>query len=349
MKAIFQSSFWKNILIVMQSCNALPAGSGWRDTSNKHISPAKLKNPLGFYTCMSLETLSAQELFEQGKEFLNDKMYDLALKNFLTAQKKDPNIKMLYTLIGNCYLYKRDAGRAVNAYKKSIDLEDEKHAHHNLGLLYFQLKMYGKSSKELAIAEKKGFQTGEVYYHLARALVLDKQFDAAQKTLAKAHKVTGKDQFLEMKKKLQDRKKELNRKFPGVRELEENITQHPEVLKNYNDLVSHYLRVNDHEKAVDVLERCLKANKQNLNVYQNFASYLFEKGRFKEASEVLEKGVKIKVEKLNNTYINMYVNLAQAYLKIEENKKAKRTLQRLLDLNPPRKTLIKKMLKGITS
>ncbi|MBU1975180.1 MAG: tetratricopeptide repeat protein [Nanoarchaeota archaeon] len=296
---------------------------------------------------MSLQSLSAEELFEKGREFEAQEKYPEAIRYFIEAQKKNPNLPLVYTALGNAYVKSKDPARGIKAYKKSIEIMDDKHAHHNLGILYFHLKMYGKAAHYLGEAEKKGFEVGEVYYYLAKSLFFEKEFDKASRVLAKGHKKTGEKKLLELQETLQKKRAELSKNFPGIAAIRKKIEKQPDNIRNYNMLVAHYLKINDMEMVEKTLKDAVEKNPSNLIAYTNLGAFYFEKMKFKEASELLENAIKVKPDEISNVNISLYINLAESYLKMDQKKNAVKVLEKALAIKPPKSEIIQKMLDGI--
>jgi len=296
---------------------------------------------------MSKETLSAEELYEKGRQLESEGKYRQALQYYVEAQKRNPKIRFVYTAMGNSYLKVKDPERAIKAYKRSIRETDDSNAYHNLGMLYYHLKMYNKAAENLLVAEKKGHSTAEIYYILGRSLFHNKQFDQALKIVTKGYTKTQNPQLKEIRDKLKKETRELAEKFPGVNVLKSRIKKTPGNLKNYNSLVIHYGNMNDLKSAEEMLRLALKNNKRSIAAFANLAAFLIDKGRYKEASETLEIAIKSCENDKSSACLNLYTNLANTYLKIDEKKKARKVLEKALSMEPPKKELLQKMLDGI--
>ncbi|MFH1916558.1 MAG: tetratricopeptide repeat protein [Nanoarchaeota archaeon] len=296
---------------------------------------------------MSLESLSPEELMGKGQAFEREGKFTQAIKYFIAAQKKNPRLEFIYTALGNVYVKNKEPAKAIKAYKRSIEVKQDKNAHHNLGLLYFHLKMYEHAVHHLKEAETRGLSGDDLYFYLAKALFMTRQFNEAEKIITKGLKKTKNKKLEDIHERLKEAKKNLVKKFPGEKELLENIKKQPRNLKTYLELADYYFKKNDHDKAEQALKDAIKNNDKVLVTYANLATYYFERNRWKDAAILLEKAVEISPTEISNVNINLAINLAEAYLKLQEKKKAIKTLEKLLKLNPPKKDIIEKMIEGI--
>ncbi|MFH1073121.1 MAG: tetratricopeptide repeat protein [Nanoarchaeota archaeon] len=295
---------------------------------------------------MSKYTLSLQELFDKAKERELNKQYAEAIKIYQDIIRQNPKYKHAYTSLGNCYVFLKDSARAIKAFKKGIQLTGDIHACFNLGILYFHVKMYKRAAEQLSQVVKR-VESKEAYLFLAKSLFMDKQFEESAKVLKTAYDKTKSPEFQEMLEKLKEQRLVLEEKFPGEKKVLDMIQKNPHVLKYYNMLTVHYLRNNQVEKAEAILKQAVENNPENIIASTNLAGFYFDRKKFYEAAQLLEAAVKLHPEDASVEAINCRVNLAHAYMSLGEKKKAVKTLEKAISLNPPNVNILKQMLTEI--
>jgi Flp pilus assembly protein TadD len=295
---------------------------------------------------MSLESFSPQELLSKGQQAEREGNFPQAIKFYIAAQKKNPRLQYVYTALGNAYVRNKEPGQAIKSYKRSIELTEDKNAHHNLGLVYFHLKMYDHASHHLAQAEKQGIAGDDIYFYLAKSFFLTRRFEDAERIILKGLKKTKNQKLADIHKKLKEEKERLSDKFPGEAKLLAMIKKNPEHLPSYNLLAVFHFKHNNFDKGEALLKDAVKNNPKNLIAYTNLAGYYFDKERWKDACLLLDKAITISPE-MTNVNINLYLNLAQSYLKLDEKKSAIKILEKLLKQDPPKREIVEKMIEGI--
>jgi tetratricopeptide (TPR) repeat protein len=78
----------------------------------------------------------AEQLFREGREFLQQKKLDEALKSFQEAAKLSPKTAVINYWVGMTYYYKREPEKAIAQFKKVLALESDN---------YRALTMIGKA------------------------------------------------------------------------------------------------------------------------------------------------------------------------------------------------------------
>jgi tetratricopeptide (TPR) repeat protein len=108
------------------------------------------------------------------------------------------------------------------------------------------------------------------------------------------------------------------------------------VLNVYGDLEFHIFK--NYEKAEELFERAIKLNPKNPEHYRRMGYIYEEKGQFKKAIKYYEKAVKntadYKNVPLNSRLADLYTDIGNCYLKLNERKKAIEALENASEKNP---------------
>ena len=119
-----------------------------------------------------------------GNHYFGNMEYDLAISQYKTAVKLDPNYSVPYNQLGYCYRSQGDYSRAEAAFKKYINLiPDDPNPYDSYAELLLQMGEYEVSIEmyEKAIAINPGFANS--YFGIATNLNLRDEHSLARKKL----------------------------------------------------------------------------------------------------------------------------------------------------------------------
>jgi len=133
---------------------------------------------------------SARNAYIIGKDFMNDKKYDLAIESFSIAIKNDKNSVLVNDDIAVCYRQLNDYDNAIKYYKKSLSIFPEgDFALKNIGVVY-TLKSDFKTSNEYYQKLINFYPAdAEGYYGLGKNLILLEELEKALINIINAHKI----------------------------------------------------------------------------------------------------------------------------------------------------------------
>lgn len=82
----------------------------------------------------------ARSLYDQGAEHFRKKQWNLAIPTYLQAVRIEPRFVEAWNSLGFCYRKVKDNQKALDAYRRAIDLKpDFKFAHEYIGRLYIAM------------------------------------------------------------------------------------------------------------------------------------------------------------------------------------------------------------------
>jgi Flp pilus assembly protein TadD len=134
------------------------------------------------------EELTAQEWFERGYVFQQDKNFDEAIRCYTEAIHLEPNLSEAYNNLG--ILLHEELKRyeeAEAAYRKAIELNpSEAKAYSNLGILLKNLKRYEEAEAAYRKAIELNPSNDNAYYNLGNLLKDLKRYEEAEAAYRKA-------------------------------------------------------------------------------------------------------------------------------------------------------------------
>jgi tetratricopeptide (TPR) repeat protein len=136
------------LVLGLYSFKTISRNPAWKDNytlflSDINSSPnsAKLRNALGG------ETIAQAQKEKDPKK--QTAMFDEAMTHLQKAVEIHPRFKNAYLLMGNSYNYKKDFEKAIENYKKCLEIEpDDKDAKHNLSITYRYYGIYYLEQKK---------------------------------------------------------------------------------------------------------------------------------------------------------------------------------------------------------
>lgn len=97
----------------------------------------------------------AQKLNEQSLKSLTDGKIDEAIAFLEQASQLDSTLDLVYGNLGICFAQLRQYEKALNSYKKALDIDPTKIAFHTgIAAIYLDTKQYDDALKHLEIAKK---------------------------------------------------------------------------------------------------------------------------------------------------------------------------------------------------
>lgn len=230
---------------------------------------------------------------------------------------------------------------AETAYKKVIELDaNHADAHANLASVYRQQQKYSDANGEYKIAAEHIKDDADLYSEWGFCLGKVDEWDKAIARLQTAKDLSpdsidytnlGWGYYNAAQKDIEDDKKEEGQAklAQGKEVLQKAVELNPKFDAAHLNLGITYTELGEYQSAVETLT---KAN----NLHQNWVSGLNELGvanrRLNNLSEAI--GLFQKVINLDGKFAPGYFNLGEAQNKFGRKKEAKKTLNRLKQLNP---------------
>lgn len=121
----------------------------------------------------------------------------------------------------------------------------------------------------------------------------------------------------------------------------------PNRIEFYTTLAALYAVKKEFTKALKVFDICIQHNPSRFEPYNLLGMLFFKLGKFADAVKVLDKG-RATAEAQQATdhpdYRKLLINLAESYVKLGENAKAKAAFEQLAKLQPEQKEIMEKRI-----
>ncbi|CAC9463219.1 hypothetical protein [uncultured Gammaproteobacteria bacterium] len=201
-----------------------------------------------------------------------------------------------YLLEGNQSYHKGEFKKAIEAYKKAIDIKPDEEAYYNMGLAYTMLN------------EKVNFE--EVIKAYKKAIEINPDKDEAYYNMGGVYTV-------------------LNKFEKAIKAYKEAIKINPNKYGAYNNMGLAYTGLGKFKKAIEAYEKAIEIEPNNYDAYYTMGLSYTKLSRFKEAVEVCKKAIEIEPDK-NEAYNNM----GFAYAGLDKFEEAIEAYEKAIEINP---------------
>jgi membrane associated rhomboid family serine protease/lipoprotein NlpI len=131
--------------------------------------------------------------FERGLKHLENNLNDRAIEEFNRAISSDPEYALAHLNLGVAYMRQKDHKQAINAFKKSLELnlevEGRAMAYYNLGLAHYALSLWDEAIDAFKKSLQLNSQAAETHYYLAIAYLSKELYDEASTNLQQSLKL----------------------------------------------------------------------------------------------------------------------------------------------------------------
>lgn len=224
---------------------------------------------------------------------------------------------------GVSHYYNGNYNQAAMRFKELLEVNGE-----NIDAIYFQTLTYielndvTNARKNIDFLNRRGYNFGIIHWKLGELYLNKNQYydspfyNEAKKELEKARELGISSAGLHS---------DLAMAYQGlgnmVRAAEEYeiAIEMGQVISDYINLASIYKDTGKLDMALDIYEKAIKENPDNISIYLNMGDIYLEIGEYGKAVEVLKKGVSI-----NNNIIALKTNLALAYYYNKDYEEAKK-------------------------
>lgn len=266
------------IFILIFGCQATT------QTANKTVQPNQ-------------QVSDAIKYFDFGKEYLKNKMYDSAIKNFQKSIEESLDFIEAYNGLGKSFEGKMDYTRAESLYTYMVTkFPSNPEGFVNMANLYSKLKKYTEAEKYYFDALKVDSTSSKAYYGLAQ-----------------------------LYETLPPSKKEFN-KFSCY---EKACKFDPENLAAAYSYAKALIKVEQYQKAVDLLKKISDNHPTYVEPLSNLAEAYLETKQYQKAIETYNK-----VNELDSTIINTYLGLARSYQGLKDYSSAEKYYNKMIKLMP---------------
>lgn len=266
------------ILILILSCQATTQSTNKIETTTENVS-------------------EAIKYFDFGKEYLKNKIYDSAIRNFQKSIEESLDFIEAYNGLGLSFEGKMDYTRAESLYNFMItNFPKNAEGYVNMGNLYSKMKKYNDAEKFYFNALSVDSMNSKAYFGLAQIY-----------------------------ENISPSKKELSK----LKCYEKACTFDPENLKAAYAYAKALIKIEEYQKAVDLLKKISEAHPTFVEPLANLAEAYLETKQYQRAIETFNK-----VNQLDSTIVNTYLGLARAYQGLKDYDLAEKNYAKMISLMP---------------
>jgi tetratricopeptide (TPR) repeat protein len=263
-----------------------------------------------YHLASDLNPKSPKGMLREGKLYQRGRNYPLALDFYKKAEALDPTYAPAYREKAEIYHMAAQDPKAIEAYRKYLELNNSPDARERYATFLFNNKQYPEAVKELEDLQKKGNTNlylnrylGYSYYELGNktdSLSYKKGLKAINDFFDKANttpnfKILGSDykyKGLLLSKNGQD--------SLGIMEMEKAAAMDPKIAGDMTtEVAKAYMKSKRYNKAIETFEKKMAGNPKNLTGQDYFdlgRAYFFTGQAKEKAKEKEEKDTKIKVK-----------------------------------------------------
>lgn len=275
---------------------------------------------------------SAVKYYDFGKEYLKNKQYDSAIKNFMKAIEDSSTYRDAYLGLGNAYENKMYYDRAESIYNVlSEKLPEDPAGVIAKGYLNLTLRDYTNAEKLFNEGLALDNTNANAYFGLGK--VYEKKYGGEEGILKAISCYEKACQFnpedLTIAYKYGKALLELKQYKKAVKFLEQVVADHPNIVGPISNLAEAYLESGDYNNAIDAFNRTLELDETIVNAYLGLARSYNGLKDYKSAEKAYLKLAEVKT---NSTVPYLY--LGQMYLNIKYYDSAIKYLNKAISINP---------------
>ncbi|HAV92603.1 TPA: hypothetical protein DCW38_05420 [candidate division WOR-3 bacterium] len=239
----------------------------------------------------------ALKYYDFGKEYLKNKQYDSAIKNYANAINDSVDFIDAYVGLGRSYEGKLDYTRAESVYIFTKEKFTKSTAGNNgLGFLYLKLKQYDNSEKAFLNALAIDSADAKSYYGLGQVY---------------------------------DKKKPTAKELSSLKCYEKSCEFDPEDLAAAYAYSKALMKAEKYKEAIDFLKKVSEDHPTFVEPLSNLAEAYLETKQYQEAINTYNK-----VNQLDSTIVNTYLGIARAYQGLKKYDTAEQYFKRMVVLMP---------------
>ncbi|MDD3803162.1 MAG: tetratricopeptide repeat protein [bacterium] len=243
------------------------------------------------------EVSDAIKYYDFGKEYLKNKQYDSAIKNFTNSINDSAGFIDAYTGLGRSYEGKFDYTRAESVYTSAKDKFPKSTAGYNgLGGMYLKMKQYEDAEKAFLSALAIDSMDSKSYYGLGQVY---------------------------------DKKKPTNKELSAIKCYEKSCRFDPEDLAAAYAYSKALMKAERYKEALDLLKKVSDDHPTFVEPLANLAEAYLETKQYQEAINTYNK-----VNALDSTITNTYLGIARAYQGMKKYDMAEQNFKKLISLMP---------------
>ena len=217
-------------------------------------------------------------------------LYDQAIATSLEVLKREPRDHQIYTKLGVSYMFKRDYDKAIDAFKTSIEInENNPIAYNNLGIIYLERKDFDQAIAFLRKAMALDPDRAEAYNNLAKTFATKGLLDEAIKEEKEAIRIdpTMAEYHFNLAK-LYENKGRFN---DSVEEYRKALKLEPNFFEAYHHLGMVYSKIENSREAINAFQKAIELNPKSGKTYFMLGINYIKTGDREKAIWNLEKAL----------------------------------------------------------
>ena len=254
--------------------------------------------------------MTAEELFDQGKRFLNRRKWDEAIEvftRFIEEYPDDPNRAAAHSNRGNAYGQKRDHDRTLKDYNKAIELNpDFMEAYKNLGNLYLRRGDYEQAIRDFSKALKLDPRNVELLRLRGDTYFRNKDYELAIADFSEGFKLDPEDiNFCSFRGDAYFQNKDYEL---AIKDFTEMIKVDSYNSINYTKRANAYNAKGDYPDAIEDYNTAKLRNNKDHTIFTGLGDTYRKTGKLERAIENYQEAIRLFAED-----IDAYIGLGLTY------------------------------------
>lgn len=287
-----------------------------------------LKRKRDMYLQLGIEQVKSnpddpKPLYEVGRVHQHEGRYKEAESFFRKVIALDPDYKIVFTNLGECLFKQGKVKEAIEACRESIRrVPNNENAYINLGHIVYTQGMMEPACALFRRAIEINPSSAAAYNNLVITLIKVARHAEAVDVLLRAIESTNLDKFREVLGKIRE-------KFPDEVRVQELV------------------RAKDFVGAESLLRARLEKDPLDALTLTNLGLVFSKSGEPEKIVALFESAIARNPKDKSPVWVNMRVNLANAYVELNRIEKAKEALKAAIALDPPKVDFLKKRLEEL--
>ncbi|MDY6787197.1 MAG: tetratricopeptide repeat protein [candidate division WOR-3 bacterium] len=313
MKRIIPAALIFILILGVMGCETPQTETGMNDVTKENVS-------------------DAVKYYDFAKEYLKNKQYDSAIKNFEKAIADSSKFKDAYIGLGEAYESKMYYTKAEETYEKLMEeMPSHPAAYTALGSLYTKLREYDKAEQYFDAALDKDPGFANAWY--GKGKLLEAKYSGSEgilKALSCYEKACAIDsENLSLAYKYGKALIESGRYKEAQAFLKKVVESHPKIVGPLTNLAEAYLESGDYEEAAAAFRKTIQLDPTIVNSYLGLARSYQGMGEWTKA-----KNAYLRLAEENPNSVIPYLYLGQMYLNLKNYDQAIFYLKKGHDVSP---------------
>ena len=278
--------------------------------------------------------MTAEELFNQGAEFLDQKKWDEAIEAFTRAIELKPDFVKAYNNRGFAYTEKGEYDRAIEDLNKAIELDpSDAYAYTNRGVAYSKKGEHDRALEDYNKAIELDPNDANAYSNRGNAYSEKGEYDRAIEDHNKAIEFKPDDAEIYSNRGVAYQGKgEYDR---AIKDYNKAIELEPDDAEVYSNRGNAYADKGEYDRAIEDHDKAIELDPNDAKAYYNRGNAYVNKEEYDRALEDYNKAIELKPD-----FAKAYNNRGLAYKEKEEYDRAIEDYNKALEIDPDHKGAI---------